>query len=110
MLSYISLMSSQKYQKPFFKTGRGRAYNNSIETFLDSPTGKSLKGKVDLILTSPPYPLVVPKKYGNLQGQEYLEWIQSLSPKFAELLSVIESFVKIIMKIVLVILAAIFFM
>jgi site-specific DNA-methyltransferase (cytosine-N4-specific) len=29
----------------------------------------------------------VPKKYGNLQGQEYLEWIQSLSPKFAELLS-----------------------
>ena len=72
---------------PFFKTTKGRAFNSKIEDFLSSNTGKRLKGKVDLILTSPPYPLVVPKKYGNLQGQEYLEWIQSLAPKFADLLS-----------------------
>ena len=72
---------------PFFKTNKGRAFNSKIEDFLSSNVGRRLIGKVDLILTSPPYPLVVPKKYGNLQGQEYLEWIQSLAPKFADLLS-----------------------
>ena len=80
-------MKSASALKPFFTTERGRAFNVKIEDFLSSQVGRSLKGKIDLILTSPPYPLVVPKKYGNLKGQEYLEWIQKLAPRFADLLS-----------------------
>jgi site-specific DNA-methyltransferase (cytosine-N4-specific) len=30
---------------------------------------------------------VVPKKYGNLQGEEYLNWISELAPRLAELLT-----------------------
>jgi site-specific DNA-methyltransferase (cytosine-N4-specific) len=64
----------------------GSAYLASIEDFLDSPLGKSYIGKVQLILTSPPYPLVVPKKYGNRVGDDYLNWIANLAPKLKALL------------------------
>ena len=56
--------------KKFFSTNQGEAYLSSIEDFLDTPVSDSYKGKVQLILTSPPYPLVVPKKYGNRIGDE----------------------------------------
>jgi len=85
--SYIAPMQRTTSKVPFFETKKGRAFNLTIEEFLNSAQGKSIRGKVDLILTSPPYPLVVPKKYGNLQGQEYLEWIQSLAPLFGDLLT-----------------------
>ena len=72
---------------PFIKTDKGEAYNASIEKFLTSRKGKSLIGKVNLIFTSPPYPLVVPKKYGNKQGDEYLEWIAEISKNLSKLLT-----------------------
>ena len=45
------------------------------------------KGKVDLILTSPPFPLNQKKKYGNKQGEEYKKWFTELAPLYKELLS-----------------------
>jgi len=51
--------------KLMIETQLGKAYNSSIEEFMSSPEGKKIKGKVNLIFTSPPYPLVSPKKYGN---------------------------------------------
>jgi hypothetical protein len=41
--------------KIFFNTKKGKAYLTSIEKFLDSKECKSLKGKVQLIFTSPPF-------------------------------------------------------
>lgn len=73
--------------KPYFSTQKGRAFNSKVEDFILSPIGKSLRKKVNLIFTSPPYPLIIPKKYGNLKGEEYLQWIASLAPSFAELLT-----------------------
>jgi len=61
--------------KKSFATKYGAAYNSSIEDFLDSKEGKALQGKVQLIFTSPPFPLVVPKKYGNKIGEDYLNWM-----------------------------------
>lgn len=46
-----------------------------------------LKGKVQLVLTSPPFPLNNKKSYGNLQGAEYLDWISSMAPIWSELLT-----------------------
>jgi len=43
--------------------------------------------KVQLILTSPPFPLNNKKQYGNLSGDEYLKWLSSLAPLFASLLT-----------------------
>ena len=72
--------------KKSFATDYGTAYNSSIEDFLDSKEGRNLQGKVQLIFTSPPFPLVVPKKYGNKIGEDYLNWMADLSPKLTKLL------------------------
>jgi DNA modification methylase len=61
-----------------YKTRLGKAFNSSIEDFVLSDEAISLAGGVDLILTSPPYPLLSPKAYGNLSGEEYLRWIVSV--------------------------------
>src|SRR5271166_6519631 len=66
----------------------GGAYllGDSIK-LLSGPKMKKLKDKVNLILTSPPYPLNDKKSYGNLTGDEYLNWFISLEPIFADLLT-----------------------
>ncbi|HEY3779747.1 MAG TPA: site-specific DNA-methyltransferase [Fimbriimonadaceae bacterium] len=46
-----------------------------------------LKGKVQLIFTSPPFPLNNKKRYDNKQGQQYLEWLESFGSLFRELLT-----------------------
>ncbi len=45
------------------------------------------KNKFNLIVTSPPFPLNNKKKYGNLIGQEYLDWFAQLGSIFSELLT-----------------------
>jgi DNA modification methylase len=72
--------------KHSFATKLGKAYNTKIETFLDSKEADRLKGRVQLIFTSPPFPLVSPKKYGNLVGDEYLNWMSSLALNLKSLL------------------------
>jgi DNA modification methylase len=70
-----------------YKTKHGQMLVGRIEDALDSPNLKKLKGKVNLILTSPPFPLVRKKKYGNETGEEYLRWLSSLAPRMADLLT-----------------------
>lgn len=41
---------------------------------------------INLILTSPPYPLNKPKSYGNLRGQAYLDWLLDLSSEWKRML------------------------
>jgi site-specific DNA-methyltransferase (cytosine-N4-specific) len=70
-----------------FKTRLGRSFRASIEEFLESADGRKLRGKVDLILTSPPFPLASPKSYGNKSGEDYLKWLSGLALPLGELLS-----------------------
>jgi DNA modification methylase len=70
-----------------YKTKHGQMLVGRIEDALESPSLKKLKGKVNLILTSPPFPLVRKKKYGNETGEEYLRWLASLAPRMADLLT-----------------------
>ena len=70
-----------------YETELGTLHIEQVETFLDSKVGQDLKGKVDLLFTSPPFPLVSPKRYGNQTGDEYREWMIGLATRFAELLS-----------------------
>ncbi len=71
----------------FYKTKLGKYYlGNSIE-LLKSNLGKRLKNKVQLILTSPPFPLNEKKSYGNLQGEEYNHWFVNLAELFSDLLT-----------------------
>lgn len=45
------------------------------------------KNKINLIITSPPFPLNNKKRYGNLQGQDYHKWFVKLAPIFSDLLA-----------------------
>jgi site-specific DNA-methyltransferase (cytosine-N4-specific) len=71
-------MCEGRLLKPAYKTKFGEAYNCSIEKFIESEKFEILKGKVDLILTSPPYPLVSPKAYGNRVGEDYKNWLAEI--------------------------------
>ena len=70
-----------------YETDLGSYYLGKAEDLLDSDVGKELKNKVQLILTSPPFPLNKKKKYGNLQGEEYKQWFCNLAEIFSELLT-----------------------
>ena len=73
--------------KSFYKTTYGEYYlGNSID-LLQKKLGENLKNKVQLILTSPPFPLNKKKSYGNFQGQEYYDWFVGLAKTFSELLT-----------------------
>lgn len=72
--------------KPVFGTDLGRMYQCKVEEFLTSGTADTVRGHVQLIFTSPPFPLNRKKKYGNESGEEYLEWLANLAPRLAELL------------------------
>lgn len=73
--------------KPSFKTKAGKLYHARCEDFIKSRAGKALRGKVNLIVTSPPFPLNEKKSYGNEKGEVYKEWFVSLAPLFSELLA-----------------------
>jgi site-specific DNA-methyltransferase (cytosine-N4-specific) len=70
-----------------YHTRKGRMLLGSIEDALESRALKVWRNKVNLILTSPPFPLSTPKAYGNRTGGEYLKWLAELAPKFAGLLA-----------------------
>ena len=70
----------------YYSTQLGSAYNAAAEEFLESKHADQIKGKLDLIFTSPPFPLVAKKKYGNQTGEEYLAWIVGIISGLAELL------------------------
>ncbi len=42
---------------------------------------------MQLIFTSPPFPLQREKKYGNLTGESYSEWLAAYAPLWAEYLT-----------------------
>ena len=57
------------------------------EDFLSSPAALRLANKVQLIFTSPPFPLNTKKAYGNLQGEQYTLWLAKFAPLFKSLLT-----------------------
>ena len=74
-------------KKMFYKTDLGQLLLADSYMELKSGSLNKHKGKVNLIITSPPFPLNNKKKYGNLQGEEYKKWFVSLAPVFEELLT-----------------------
>lgn len=57
-----------------------------IEDVLGTRAVSSLHGKTSLIFTSPPFPLVRKKRYGNETGATYIRWLEELAPRLCELL------------------------
>ena len=65
---------------PIYATKLGSMYVAKSDELLALPSMKKHKGKVQLVFTSPPFPLIAKKKYGNKQGDEYVEFLASFAP------------------------------
>ena len=68
-------------------TDLGTYHLGDSAELLRSDLGEELRGQVQLILTSPPFPLNRKKSYGNFAGEEYKEWFVGMAPLFADLLT-----------------------
>lgn len=73
--------------KELYKTKYGKYFIGDSEQLLSGSMGFNIENKVQLILTSPPFPLNKKKKYGNLQGEEYKKWLANLSVVFSKMLT-----------------------
>ena len=70
-----------------YRTKLGSMYRGFLEDFFESDLCRRQEGKVQLIFTSPPFPLNRKKKYWNLQQEEFLAWLSEFAPRFRKLLT-----------------------
>jgi site-specific DNA-methyltransferase (cytosine-N4-specific) len=70
-----------------YRTSLGSYYIGKSEELLVSDLYKELKNRVQIIITSPPFPLNNKKKYGNLKGEEYKKWFIGFAEIFSDLLT-----------------------
>lgn len=70
-----------------YQTDRGRIIEGNSINLLNNEMKEELRGKVNLIITSPPFPLNNKKQYGNEKGEEYLQWFVDMAPIFSDLLT-----------------------
>jgi DNA modification methylase len=80
----------KKTGKPYqeaYRTDQGRMLVGRIENVLGSRAVGQMRGKVNLIFTSPPFPLVRKKRYGNETGATYIRWLEKLAPRLRDLLT-----------------------
>ncbi len=78
---------AKQWIQPAYKTPWGAMYQGDCEDILKRYPVTRRKEKVQLILTSPPFPLNRKKRYGNLNGEEYLDWLKNLAPLFCDYLA-----------------------
>lgn len=67
-----------KGEKPYYKTALGASYWGDASKLLR----KMPTGSVNLILTSPPYPIHEKKGYKKIGQQEFLDWFMSFADDF----------------------------
>lgn len=66
-----------------YKTNYGKCFHGDTTLLDKTPLWSEIEGKVDLLFTSPPFALARQKEYGNLAGEDYVEWFSSLSDSFS---------------------------
>jgi DNA modification methylase len=70
-----------------YSTALGRMFQGQAEDVLRDSRCERWKGKVQLVFTSPPFPLQREKKYGNLTGASYSEWLAGFARTWTEYLT-----------------------
>ena len=74
---------------PLYMTNYGRAYLGDSLLLLDQLEDNS----IDLVLTSPPFALQRKKNYGNVDQEEYIDWLLEFCRKVYRVLTPTGSFV-----------------
>jgi len=70
-----------------YTTRLGKMYHGSSEYALTHDPVTRRIGEVQLIFTSPPFPLNTKKRYGNLSGTKYVDWLCAFGPIFRDYLT-----------------------
>jgi DNA modification methylase len=82
-----AVRKSRRASRPIYETNLGSAFCGDSLKLLRSRPFEACKGKVQLAFTSPPFPLNTKKKYGNLQGEDYIRWFASFAPLLREMVT-----------------------
>lgn len=72
---------------PIYETKLGAAHHGDSLRVLKSKRWARYEGQVQLVFTSPPFPLNTKKRYGNLQGDEYIRWFAKFAPLLRRMVS-----------------------
>jgi hypothetical protein len=78
---------SDESPTPIYSTALGSAYYGDSLNVLRSAPFQRRAGRVQLVFTSPPFPLNTKKRYGNLQGEAYAEWFAGFAPVLRDLVA-----------------------
>lgn len=73
--------------KVAYCTKLGKCLHGNVEEILNVKSFQKYKGKVNLIFTSPPFPLNRKKKYGNLNGKQYIDWLTKITTSLKDYLA-----------------------
>lgn len=64
-----------------YRTKKGIAYRGLAEQVLEHPDfARKYRRRINLVFTSPPFPLNRKKRYGNEVGDEYIQWLADFAP------------------------------
>ena len=70
-----------------YATQCGRMLHGKSDDLLSDGTLSRFEGKINLIFTSPPFPLNRKKRYGNEVGDSYIQWLCKFGPLFKKMLA-----------------------
>lgn len=70
-----------------YATSWGLMLHGKSDEFLSDGSLSHFEGKVNLIFTSPPFPLNRKKRYGNETGESYIRWLCKFGPLFKKMLT-----------------------
>ena len=71
-----------------YKLNGGFFYNDdSLNVLKNKGFVKKYQNKIDLVFTSPPFPLITPKKYKNKKGEDYINWFADYAEPLKKVLS-----------------------
>lgn len=70
-----------------YATAWGRMLHGKSDEILSDGSLARFEGKVNLIFTSPPFPLNRKKRYGNETGESYIRWLCKFGPLFKKMLT-----------------------
>ena len=70
-----------------YATSCGRMLHGKSDEILADGSLARFEGKVNLIFTSPPFPLNRKKRYGNETGEAYIKWLCAFGPLFKKMLA-----------------------
>lgn len=71
-----------------YATQMGRMLHGKSDVLLTDGSLKRFEGNINLIFTSPPFPLNRKKRYGNETGDNYIRWLCKFGPLFKRMLAV----------------------